>query len=289
MTMVITTVAGMRQWVRAERAAGHDIGFIPTMGFLHAGHLSLIRRAQQTCGRTVVSIFVNPLQFGPGEDYERYPRDFDRDLNMLERESVDAVFHPGAEEMYPAPPLTRISVGKLGDVLCGASRPGHFEGVATVVAKLFNIVQADHAFFGQKDAQQAVIIRSMVRDLNISIQIDLCPTVREPDGLAMSSRNAYLTAEQRGRAAVLYQSLKTAEKLVQGGAADAASVENAMRDQIQSVPGAELDYARLVDKDTLTPVADFNRAVLAAVAVRFGKTRLIDNMIVARGEGHPNL
>ena len=251
------------------------------MGSFHEGHLSLIRRARQSCDRTMVSIFVNPLQFAPGEDYVRYPRDLDRDLSLATREGVAAVFHPETEEMYPNGIVTSIGVGKLGEALCGASRPGHFQGVATVVAKLFNIVQPDLAFFGQKDAQQTLIMKTMTQELNWPLQIVVCPTVREPDGVAYSSRNSYLSAEERSRASVLYRSLRLAENLIHSGARDAAGVEGEMRKMIQDVSGAELDYARVVDPVTLEALQQINGEVLAAVAVRFGKTRLIDNLIIA--------
>lgn len=287
MTAVITAIPPMRDWVRAERAAGRGqertIGLVPTMGFLHAGHLSLIHRAQQTCGRVVVSVFVNPLQFGPAEDYNRYPRDFERDRAMLEREGVDAIFHPTAEEMYSSAPQTAVTPGKLAEVLCGASRPGHFQGVATVVAKLFNIVAPDRAFFGQKDAQQVVVIQNMVRDLSFPVEIEVCPTVREPDGLAMSSRNSYLSPDERTRAVVLSQALKRAEARICAGERDAASIEHEMRDAIAAA-GAELDYASVVDRGTLASVDRIDGDVLVAVAARFGKTRLIDNVIV---DGRP--
>jgi pantoate--beta-alanine ligase len=281
MTAVLETIPAARQWVREQRSAGLTLGLVPTMGALHEGHLSLIRRARQRCDRTLLSIFVNPLQFGPGEDYERYPRDFERDRALAEREGIDGVFHPDAKEMYPEPLLVTVSPGKLSEPLCGVLRPGHFEGVATVVAKLFQILQPDRAFFGQKDAQQAVIVQRLVEDLNLPVEIEICPTVREPDGLAMSSRNRYLSAQERSQAAVLYRSLKKAEALVRAGVRDAARVEQEMREMIQAVPAAELDYARVVDRRNLGPVRTIDGEVLAAVAVRFGKTRLIDNRILS--------
>ena len=284
MTVVLRTIPEARRWVRTERTSSGALGLVPTMGSFHEGHLSLIRRARQICDRTIVSIFVNPLQFAPGEDYESYPRDFDRDLSLATQEGVDAVFHPEAGEMYPSGLVTSVGVGKLGEVLCGASRPGHFQGVATVVAKLFHIVQPDRAFFGQKDAQQALIIRTMVLNLNWPLQIEVCPTVREPDGVAYSSRNRYLSAEERSRATVLYRSLRLAESLIQSGERNVACVEQQMQKQIQkmihAVPGAEIDYARLVDPATLEGLQQIRGEVLAAVAVRFGKTRLIDNLSI---------
>ena len=281
MTVVLRTIPETRRWVQSERTSSRTLGLVPTMGSFHEGHLSLIRRARQSCDRTMVSIFVNPLQFAPGEDYVRYPRDLDRDLSLATREGVAAVFHPETEEMYPNGIVTSIGVGKLGEALCGASRPGHFQGVATVVAKLFNIVQPDLAFFGQKDAQQTLIMKTMTQELNWPLQIVVCATVREPDGVAYSSRNSYLSAEERSRASVLYRSLRLAENLIHSGAREAAGVEGEMRKLIQDVSGAELDYARVVDPATLEALQQINGEVLAAVAVRFGKTRLIDNLIIA--------
>ena len=281
MTVVLRTIPETRRWVQSERTSSQTLGLVPTMGSFHEGHLSLIRRARQSCDRTMVSIFVNPLQFAPGEDYVRYPRDLDRDLSLATREGVAAVFHPETEEMYPNGIVTSIGVGKLGEALCGASRPGHFQGVATVVAKLFNIVQPDLAFFGQKDAQQTLIMKTMTQELNWPLQIVVCATVREPDGVAYSSRNSYLSAEERSRASVLYRSLRLAENLIHSGAREAAGVEGEMRKMIQDVSGAELDYARVVDPATLEALQQINGEVLAAVAVRFGKTRLIDNLIIA--------
>ena len=281
MTAVIRTIPAARQWVQAERAQGKTVGLVPTMGALHEGHLALMRSARQRCGRVIVSIFVNPLQFGAGEDYQRYPREFERDLALLEREGVDAVFHPDQQEMYPSPPTTAVSPGRLGDRLCGAFRPGHFTGVATVVAKLFHIMPANCAFFGQKDAQQALVIQAMVRDLNIPVEIVVCPTVREPDGLALSSRNVYLGPEERSRATALYRSLQHARALIQAGERDVAKIEQEMGKIIRAVPQADLEYARVVDRNTLEDIREISSEVLVAVSVRFGKTRLIDNMIVA--------
>lgn len=281
MTAVIRTVPAATEWVQRQRAEGKSVGLVPTMGALHEGHLSLIRRARQTCDRVIVSIFVNPLQFGPGEDYQRYPRDMDRDLSLLEREKADAVFHPDTAEMYPSPQLVSVCAGSLSEKLCGAARPGHFNGVTTVLAKLFHVIPADRAFFGQKDAQQLVVVRAMVRDLNFPIAIEGCPTVREADGLALSSRNAYLTPDERAKATVLYRALQRARQMIESGTRDARQIESEMRAMIQSVPGAELDYSRVVDRDTLADVNEIGKEVLVAVAVRFGKTRLIDNVIVA--------
>ena len=290
MTVVLPTILSARQWIQAERASGHTIGLVPTMGFLHEGHLSLIRRARERCDRVTVSLFVNPIQFGPGEDYERYPKSFDRDFALLERENVDAVFYPDAKEMYPGEPVTVVSVEKLGDGLCGASRPGHFRGVTTVVAKLFNILQPDIAFFGQKDVQQSVIVQRMVEDLNFPVEIEVRPTVREPDGLAMSSRNIYLSPAERAQATILYRSLQQAQDMVQSGTRDASLLKKKMQEMIGAVPEGRLDYVSVVDPCSLEEVRQIDHDVLVALAVRFGKTRLIDNIIIApkkQGETEP--
>ncbi len=284
MTVVLETIAVARQWVRRERSAGKSIGLVPTMGAFHEGHLSLIRRARERCDRVVVSVFVNPLQFSEGEDVERYPRDFRRDLALAKQERVDALFHPAAEEMYREAQRITIQAGRLGEALCGPSRPGHFTGVATVVAKLLNVLQPDHIFFGQKDAQQAVIIQRMIAELGFPVQMEVCPTVRESDGLAMSSRNAYLSTEERTNATVLYRALCRAASLIRSGERDAPRVELEMRDLIERVPGAVLDYASVVDRQTLEGVSTIDREVLVAVAVRFGKARLIDNIAVEPGK-----
>ena len=281
MALVLRTIAEVRDWVRAERTGSRSIGLVPTMGALHEGHASLFRRARSECDRVAVSIFVNPTQFGPGEDFDRYPRTWDSDLETAQRESVDAVFAPIVEEMYPGQRAIMVDPGKVGDVLCGASRPGHFRGVLTVVAKLFHIVSADRAYFGQKDAQQLVLIRRMVAEHNFPIEIVPCATVREPDGLALSSRNRYLSTVDRANATVLYRALCFAESLLASGVRDAARLEREMTQMIRSTPGAELDYARVVDPWTLEPIPIIQGEVLAAVAVRFGKTRLIDNSLMA--------
>jgi len=280
MTVVFDTIFAAGQWVQTERAGGKTIGLVPTMGFLHEGHLSLVRRARQRCDRVAVSIFVNPMQFVPGEDFEQYPRAFDRDLSLLEREGVHAVFHPDVKEMYPLQPVTSICIGKLGELLCGGSRPSHFRGIATVVAKLFHILQPDRAFFGQKDAQQAIIVQKMVWDLHFPVKIEICPTVREADGLAMSSRNVYLSPHDRAEATILYRSLQHAENLIRSGISNASRIEQEMQEMIRAVAAAELDYARVVDPESLEGMRQIDGNVLVAVAVRFGKTRLIDNMMI---------
>ena len=284
MTVVLSTIPAAGQWVRAERFTGKTIGLVPTMGALHAGHQSLFRRGRQRCDRVIASIFVNPLQFGPGEDYDHYPRDFDRDLALAKREGLDAVFHPEAHEMYAQPPEITVAPGRLGEPLCGVTRPEHFRGVTTIVAKLLNILQPDVAFFGQKDAQQAIIVQRMVEDLNFPVAIEVCPTVREPDGLAISSRNLYLSAEERVRATVLYQALRRAETLIRSGVREAARLEREMQAVIRAMPGVELDYARVVDRQTLQDVQEVTGEVLVAVAARLGKTRLIDNLMVVPGK-----
>ncbi|MBI4478878.1 MAG: pantoate--beta-alanine ligase [Acidobacteria bacterium] len=281
MTVVLPTIADARQWVRTERDAGRTLGLVPTLGALHEGHASLFRRARAECGRVAISIFVNPTQFGAGEDYERYPRTFESDRAIAEREGVDAIFAPDVPEMYPSPGEIMVEPGRLGEVLCGASRPGHFRGVLTVVAKLFHILPADRAYFGQKDAQQLVVIQRMVAEHNFPVEIVACPTVREPDGLALSSRNRYLSAEERSNATILYRALRCAESMLHRGVREGARLEHEMQQGIRATPGAELDYARVVDRWSLQPAGIIDREVLAAVAVRFGKTRLIDNLLIA--------
>jgi pantoate--beta-alanine ligase len=277
---VAATIAEARAAVAAARHAGKRVGLVPTMGALHAGHASLIRASRAECGFTVVSIFVNPTQFGPNEDLSRYPRAFDADRELCAALGTDLIFAPSGEEMYPPESRTVVNVTKLEDALCGQSRPGHFRGVATVVLKLFNIVQPDVAYFGQKDAQQALIIRRMVIDLNLPVTVRVQPTVREPDGLAMSSRNRYLDSAQRHQATVLYRALQRAEELVGAGELAVPVLEQAMTALICAAPGARLDYARVLDAETLDTLSVLDRPALAAVAVYFGTTRLIDNTIL---------
>lgn len=279
---VVTDIASLRQAVAAARRGGRTIGLVPTMGALHAGHLSLIEAARAETGFVVVSIFVNPTQFGPNEDLNRYPRTLERDLKSCEETGVDLVFHPRPEIMYPPDYRTFVEVTGLQDVLCGASRPGHFRGVATVVLKLFNLVQPDRAYFGQKDAQQVRIIQQMVRDLNLPVEIRVCPIVREADDLALSSRNEYLEAQERRSAPVLYRALTEARRRIEAGERDAATVRKVMTETIASVPGAVLDYAAVVDADSLQALVQivFGRPVLLALAVRFRGTRLIDNLLI---------
>jgi pantoate--beta-alanine ligase len=248
------------------------------MGALHAGHASLLREARRETGLVVASIFVNPTQFGPNEDFTRYPRALQVDLELCQAEGADLVFTPPPEVVYPSGFRTFVEVGELQDVLCGASRPGHFRGVATVVLKLFNMVQPDIAYFGQKDAQQARIITQMVKDLDLPVRVRVCPIVRAPDGLALSSRNRYLDASQRRQAVALYEALEEARGLVSGGERDARQVRQAIVNRIQAASGAVLDYAAVVDADTLQPIDRLQGDVLIALAVRFGATRLIDNL-----------
>jgi pantoate--beta-alanine ligase len=279
---VVTDIAPLRDAVAEARRRGRTIGLVPTMGALHAGHISLVETARAENGCVVVSIFVNPMQFGPKEDLNRYPRPLERDLELSGAAGVDLVFHPRPEVMYPPGYRSFVEVTGLQDVLCGAARPGHFRGVATIVLKLFNLVQPDRVYFGQKDAQQVRIIQQMVRDLNVPAEVRVCPIVREADGLALSSRNGYLEAEERRGATVLYRALTEARRRIEAGERDAAVVRQVMAEQIASVGGAVLDYAAVVDADTLQAPVQIvaGRPVLLAVAVRFGSTRLIDNLLI---------
>ncbi len=284
---VVRTIAEARAAVSAARAAGRRIGLVPTMGALHAGHVSLIDAARRDGLFAVVSIFVNPAQFGPNEDFARYPRDEEGDLRACRAAGVELVFAPSAAEMYPradlresdfAGGLTTIRVRKLTDTLCGPFRPGHFDGVALVVAKLLKIVTPDRAYFGRKDAQQLAVIRRMVADLNMATEIVGCPIVREADGLALSSRNAYLSADERRRALSLCAALREAGTRIGAGERDAGAIERGMFQTLSAAAPTKIDYASVVDALTLQPVATIDRAVLVAVAVYFGRTRLIDNL-----------
>jgi pantoate--beta-alanine ligase len=266
--------------IKERRASGEKVGLVPTMGFFHQGHISLMRAARLENDFVVVSIFVNPTQFGPREDLEAYPRDLDRDVRMASEVGVDCIFHPRVEDMYPQPYLTYVDVEEITDTLCGASRPGHFRGVATVVAKLFNIIPAHRAYFGLKDAQQALVIRKMVEDLNFDVEVVVCPTVRESDGLAMSSRNTYLEAEERRAATVLYRSLKKAEELVREGERDAAVIKAHMKGLLDEEPLVEPEYVEIVDYRHLRPMERLEGEVLIALAARVGKARLIDNTLL---------
>jgi pantoate--beta-alanine ligase len=276
----IETIAEMKAACRQAQRNGTTLGFVPTMGALHDGHLSLVRASKGRCDVTAVSIFINPLQFGPSEDLARYPRTLERDAKLLDELGVDLLFIPSTDEMYPPGAKTYVSVEDLSDKLDGASRPGHFRGVATVVAKLFEIVRPDFAFFGQKDAAQVAVLRKMVGDVNFDVEVVVCPIVREPDGLAMSSRNAYLSSEQRQQALVLHRSLMKVQALVEAGERDAAKLIEIGKQTIAKEPGARLDYFAIVNPDTLDPVADICRGALAAVAAWVGTTRLIDNVLL---------
>jgi pantoate--beta-alanine ligase len=279
MSLVVThTIPITRQAVRAARDRKLIVGLVPTMGALHEGHASLIRLARQQCGFVAVSIFVNPTQFGPAEDFSKYPRTLPADLAVCEREGADLVFAPEPATIYPPGFRTAVDVGQLGDRLCGASRPGHFRGVASIVLKLLNIVQPERAYFGQKDAQQARIIRQMAFDLNVPTEIVVGPTVREPDGLALSSRNRYLSPAERQSATVLIESLSEARRRVEAGERDATALRQMMANRVEATPGAVLDYAEIVDAETFQPVEHLTGPAVAALAVKFGTTRLIDNV-----------
>ena len=284
MLPVSETIAATREAVAAARAAGRAVALVPTMGALHAGHAELVRVARRLAGPSgfvVVSVFVNPTQFGPGEDYDRYPRALDADRRLCGDAGADLVFHPPVAEMYPGRPVAHVDVSELGDHLCGPSRPGHFRGVCTVVLKLLNIVQPDLSVFGAKDAQQVRILRRMVADLNVPGRIEVAPTVREADGLAMSSRNAYLGPDERAAAPGVYAALLATRNRFDRGERDAARLEAALRADLAAIPGAAVDYASVVDDETMGPVARLDRPALVAVAVRLGRTRLIDNLTLS--------
>jgi len=279
---VVTHVEELKQKIRVARAAGQTIGVVPTMGYLHEGHLTLMRRARAEQGFVIATLFVNPLQFGPQEDFAVYPRDLNRDSALAETTGIDLLFAPSVDEMYPAGngrTLTFVDVEKITTTLCGASRPGHFRGVATVVTKLFNLTEANTAYFGQKDAQQVAVIRRMIEDLNMNVQIVAVPIVREPDGLALSSRNQFLSPSERKAGLVLSRSLNRARELLMTGERDATVILAAMDDLIRQEPLAVVDYISIVDTRTLEPINQLSGAALIALAVRFGKTRLIDNLL----------
>ncbi len=275
MMKVISTVAEFKE---ARRKTKGTVGFVPTMGYLHEGHLFLARRAKAENDICVVSIFVNPTQFGPKEDFARYPRDPERDLALLEKDKTDLVIIPAVEEMYPIGASTWVDVENVTKTLEGAARPGHFRGVATVVAKLFNIVEPTKAYFGQKDAQQVVVIKKMVADLNMNLEVVVVPTRREPDGLAMSSRNVYLNPQERQAAVVLWRSLNLAQGLWQEGERDAGKIRSQMVALIKKEPLARIDYVSIADPATLEELTAIKGQALVSMAVYFGKTRLIDNM-----------
>ena len=281
---VVETIAAVRAWTATQRRAARRVAFVPTMGALHRGHARLIEEARQRGGSVAVSIFVNPLQFDRKEDLERYPRTLEADVRICNDLAVDLIFVPSAGEMYPAPPLCTVDVRHITDRLCGRFRPGHFAGVATVVTKLFEIVQPDSAYFGEKDAQQLAIVRRLVADLNIPVEIVGVPTVREADGLALSSRNARLTGEERQRAPVLYQALRTAERAIAAGETDARAVERAAVAAIPQDAALRLEYLEVVDPAELQPVQTIAGPVLVAAAMWVGNTRLIDNLLCGAPE-----
>ncbi len=279
---IVHTVNEVRAQVKEWRAAGLSVGLVPTMGYLHEGHKSLIDRAVKENDRVVVSVFVNPMQFGPTEDLASYPRDLNRDAALCEAAGADLIFNPEPENMYSSDFSSFIDMSTLTKGLCGKSRPIHFRGVCTVVGKLFNIVQPDKAYFGQKDAQQLAVIRHMVNDLNFNLEIVGCPIIREEDGLAKSSRNTYLSPEERQAALILSKSLERGRELIEAGERDAETIKQAITDLIQTEPLAKIDYVELVDWNTLEPVERIEGPVLNAIAVYIGKTRLIDNHIYER-------
>ncbi|MBP8625971.1 MAG: pantoate--beta-alanine ligase [Syntrophorhabdales bacterium] len=277
---IIDSIAKMQGLAEGLRRTDNKIGLVPTMGYLHEGHLALVKKARQISDTVVVSIFVNPTQFAPTEDLDRYPRDFERDRALLESENADIIFSPDAKQMYPEGYSTYIQVRGLEDFLCGGSRKGHFIGVATVVAKLFNIVKPHYAVFGKKDFQQLKIIERMVRDLNMDIEIIPCPTVREADGLAMSSRNTYLGPEERKKALILYESIKTLKGMFREGVRDADILKKKAREMIESIEGVRIDYISIADTETLEEISMIKDKALYAVACFVGRTRLIDNTIL---------
>ena len=283
MGTVIQNIAEVQSLSDRLRAEGKRIGVVPTMGYLHEGHLSLIRIARQHANVVITTIFVNPTQFGPGEDFERYPRDLERDTSLAESAGTSYIFAPERKAMYSADHRAYVNVERFDSMLEGKSRPGHFRGVATVVAKLFNITKPHVAVFGQKDAQQVVVIRQMMKDLNFDIELIVAPTIRESDGLALSSRNSYLSAQQRNEAPVLYQSLKLSEQFIRDGENDAARIMNAMRGLIRDRSSGIIDYISIADGQTLEELPSINgrRPLLISLAVRFGSTRLIDNILLA--------
>jgi len=277
---IITSLSEMQSTAESLRKQGKRIGFVPTMGFLHEGHLSLMRASRKECNVTVVSVFVNPTQFGPREDFDRYPRDAEGDRKKCESVGVDILFMPGAKEMYPEKSSVFVTVEGISDILEGAVRPGHFRGVATVVAKLFDIVKPRVAYFGQKDFQQCVVIKRMVKGLNMDVEVGVLPTVREPDGLAMSSRNTYLSVDERRAAVILSRALKAGEELIRSGVREPEKVKQKMRAVLLQEKGIVIDYAEVADPETLGPVEIFSNRTVLLVAARLGKIRLIDNLLI---------
>ncbi len=280
---IIKTIKEMQAFSIEYRSGGKSVGFVPTMGALHDGHLSLVKKSIEDNDITVVCIFVNPTQFGPGEDFDQYPRDLESDIKKLSSYDLDCIFLPDNNDMYPDGFSTSINIGVTGDILCGASRPGHFNGVATVVLKLFNIVLPDRAYFGQKDFQQTVVIRTLVRELNLNIDIAVCPIIREDDGLAMSSRNVYLSSEERNSALIIYKALQYAEDLILSeGMEDSDSVKIEIEKLIKSEPLAKIEYIEILNPHDLKSLTVINKPVIICIAASIGRTRLIDNLVVYR-------
>jgi pantoate--beta-alanine ligase len=275
----VHTVKEVRESLNSPRNSGQLIGLVPTMGALHAGHIQLIETAREKSGFVVVSIFVNPLQFGPNEDFAKYPRALPADLEMCRKSGADLVFAPSPEEMYPVPQVTHVDVSRVSEHLCGVFRPGHFRGVATVVLKLFNIVRPDRAYFGEKDIQQLAVVRRMVKDVNLPVEVVGVPTVREADGLALSSRNQYLSPDQRKVAPVLYRALQEAQRRVSAGEKDSSKIRGAAMDVLRREPGIRVEYLEIVDPDEMQPVSTINAPVRIAAAIWVGSTRLIDNVL----------
>ncbi|PKM79187.1 MAG: pantoate--beta-alanine ligase [Firmicutes bacterium HGW-Firmicutes-13] len=277
---IIRTIPELKEKIRQIRASGKTIGFVPTMGYLHEGHLSLVRSAGKDCSFVVVSIYVNPIQFGVGEDFEEYPRDLTGDAMLCEKEGVDLIFAPSDKDMYPRGYVTFVDVENLTEGLCGRNRPGHLRGVTTVVTKLFNLVEPHKAYFGQKDAQQALVLKKMVEDLNMNLELIISATVREEDGLAMSSRNTYLSEKERKAGLVLYKSLQKAEELIERGCRKSQDIIREMENIINQEPLVQIDYVEIVDTTDLKRIEELKERVLIALAVKVGKTRLIDNIMV---------
>lgn len=277
--IVVKKISDVREAIKAQKAQGKTIGLVPTMGYLHEGHLSLVKKARENSDFVCASVFVNPIQFGPNEDYNKYPRDIERDIKLLEENGCDLVFIPSVEEMYPNERLTTVSVIKITNKLCGAYRPGHFDGVCTVVTKLFNIFTPDIAVFGQKDAQQVAVIKKMVEDLNIPVKIIASPIVRDKDGLALSSRNVYLSDDERHAALILNKSLKEAEKILKSGERNAENVISRVKNILESEPLCKIQYVSCVHPDTLEDLTAINDKALIAIACYIGNTRLIDNLL----------
>ena len=276
---IVTTIAEAKEQIKEWRSQGLSVGLVPSMGYLHEGHASLMKEALKQMDKVAVSVFVNPTQFGPGEDYDSYPRDLDHDIAICEEQGVDLIFHPSVEEMYGKNYNTYVTMETLGDELCGKSRPIHFRGVCTVVTKLFNIITPDKAFFGQKDAQQLAIIKRMVKDLNMNLEVVGCPIIREDDGLAKSSRNTYLSPEERQAALILSKTIFMGQEMVKNGERDVKTLLDAMKANIETEPLAKIDYVEVVDGETMQKVEKIEESVLVAMAVYIGSTRLIDNFM----------